>query len=439
MQATSRMPTLLFMAALVLGSVGPVGAQEGQAMPGVINTKCRRSTDLRGSLAKMTVGLGFKNKGKEPVSDYYFALPKALADNLVSMNITGAGKKPMEFVPAPGVDGGGGAVHYKVLLGAPVPPKSDAVDLQVYMMFTNVMTPKPPAVAQGERQLVVFRESHYWLTPYPTTVMYSEVLVAGDVEEYSKQDPTEKKGKTIIYGPYNDVPAYAYSPSMVHFAHDRAFVTATSSSRQITVSPWWSEVRVREDVFVRHSGAALKGAFNRAEYQTKPKTSARSAAASLTALLPREAKGFYYRDDLGNVSTSFVTKNAAHSVMTLRPRYPLFGGWTASFTVGYTLPLSAAASFSEGRFRLSLPLGVSLEDVAADLHSVSVTLPEGAHDIKVEALPKGYEEARSASRAFLDLAPRTTLTLSARGVPPGGWRCRTRWGRRSMWANPSRA
>ena len=51
------------------------------------------------------------------------------------------------------------------------------------------------------------------------------------------------------------------------------------------------------------------------------------------------AHDIYYRDEIGNISTSAVTFTSDAVQLQLVPRYVLFGGWKAAFCTGYNVPL----------------------------------------------------------------------------------------------------
>ena len=56
----------------------------------------------------------------------------------------------------------------------------------------------------------------------------------------------------------------------------------------------------------------------------------RNGAASIkefTAVLPRSAHSLYFRDEIGNVSTSSVKRQRERMEVRLQPRFVLFGGW----------------------------------------------------------------------------------------------------------------
>jgi Ribophorin I len=63
----------------------------------------------------------------------------------------------------------------------------------------------------------------------------------------------------------------------------------------------------------------------------------------LYAELPSAAHTTYFRDEIGNVSSSAVRAGVDKTLAVLQPRYPLFGGWAVDFIFGYSLPLKKFA------------------------------------------------------------------------------------------------
>lgn len=66
--------------------------------------------------------------------------------------------------------------------------------------------------------------------------------------------------------------------------------------------------------------------------------SSKKCARSLQTILPAAAQDVYYRDEIGNVSTSHLLILDDSVEMEIRPRFPLFGGWKTHYIVGYNLP-----------------------------------------------------------------------------------------------------
>ena len=66
-------------------------------------------------------------------------------------------------------------------------------------------------------------------------------------------------------------------------------------------------------------GAVLKGSFSRFDYQRSP-NSGLSSVKSYVSLLPAAAEDVYYRDEIGNISTSHLRDGEDYIELTIRPR-----------------------------------------------------------------------------------------------------------------------
>lgn len=55
-------------------------------------------------------------------------------------------------------------------------------------------------------------------------------------------------------------------------------------------------------------------------------------------ILPASAQDVYYRDEIGNISTSHLQVLDDSVEVEVRPRFPLFGGWKTHYVIGYNLP-----------------------------------------------------------------------------------------------------
>ena len=90
-----------------------------------------------------------------------------------------------------------------------------------------------------------------------------------------------------------------------------AFATATKVLREIEVSHW-GNVAIEELVDLVHTGAKLDGTFSRLDHKLTTRYTQEFSGEglpyfrSLKASLPAEAIGVYYRDIIGNISTSHV-------------------------------------------------------------------------------------------------------------------------------------
>ena len=84
----------------------------------------------------------------------------------------------------------------------------------------------------------------------------------------------------------------------------------------------------------------------------------------------------YYRDEIGNISTSNMFSHDEAVDLELRPRFPLFGGWQTRFYIGYNVP-SYEYLYNMGMFipNGSLPRKVLIPLNPAMLNSVISNSP----------------------------------------------------------------
>lgn len=110
---------------------------------------------------------------------------------------------------------------------------------------------------------------------------------------------------------------------------------------------------------------------------------------AINVQLPPGIRDVYYYDIIGNVSTSklrvapSVPKGAApqqFSLLEMRPRYPIVGGWNYTFTLGWDSPLRDSVSYDskDGKYTVAVPLMTHFPDVIVDEHELSIIFPEGA-------------------------------------------------------------
>uniref|UniRef100_A0A2K6F029 Dolichyl-diphosphooligosaccharide--protein glycosyltransferase subunit 1 n=1 Tax=Propithecus coquereli TaxID=379532 RepID=A0A2K6F029_PROCO len=115
-------------------------------------------------------------------------------------------------------------------------------------------------------------------------------LASRNVESYTKLGSPARSEDLLDYGPFKDVPAYSQ---------------------------------------VGSSGVQPTSVCSRECLDT---------FCVLQTILPAAAQDVYYRDEIGNVSTSHLLILDDSVEMEIRPRFPLFGGWKTHYIVGYNLP-----------------------------------------------------------------------------------------------------
>uniref|UniRef100_A0AAY4D215 Dolichyl-diphosphooligosaccharide--protein glycosyltransferase subunit 1 n=1 Tax=Denticeps clupeoides TaxID=299321 RepID=A0AAY4D215_9TELE len=292
---------------------------------GLVNEEVKRTVDLTTHLAKITAEILLANEGDAAAHSFTVGLEAELAPHLA-------------------------------YIGA---------------------APFPTHITQAERQLVVFQGNHYLYSPYLTRIQSSRVRLASkNVETYTKLGNPSKNDEMIEYGPFRDVAPFTQDVMKIHYENNTPFLTISSITRTIEVSHW-GNIAVEETIDLRHTGADLKGPFSRYDYQ-RQSDSGISSIKSFKTILPASAQDVYYRDEIGNISTSHLQVLEDSVEVEVRPRFPLFGGWKTHYLIGYNLPSYEYLYALGDQYALKMRLLDHVyDDQVIDLLTVKIVLPEG--------------------------------------------------------------
>lgn len=387
--------------------------------------KIVRKIDLSSQTVRTHVTLTVKNVGQEPQDKILLGLPAGQGASLGLVRAAAIqGKKDdvlrsLEVGHAAAPPGGGAAGNVSFLslkLLEPLPP-GEVTKVEAYMVLSGQVAPFPAEIGQLDKQLLLFHDTHYVLVPYVVKDQMTTVSLppGGKLESYTKKKPSKTPTQGVLLGPYRDVAPLTVSHLAVHYASDRPLLVATRLLREVEVSHW-GNVYVTEHYTLRHDGAKHRGTFNRLDYETQQQRGANPVVRSIFVRLPPRIRSVYYRDSLGNISTSRVYFLPDRTDMELEPRYPILGGWGASFVLGYSLPLEDVVfRAAGGRRALNMTFGTPLVDVVVEDLVVKVVLPEGSR--KVESFAE-FAVERAAERKFtyLDVGGRPVVVLSRRNV-----------------------
>ncbi|KHN17143.1 Dolichyl-diphosphooligosaccharide--protein glycosyltransferase subunit 1 [Glycine soja] len=350
-----------------------------------------RRIDLTSHIIKVYLTLKVENLGTSPASEVHIAFSPTEVEHLaiVKAAATSGKRKKKTYVPldvksAELPDGPNGTKFFSITLLTPL-SKGETTTLEVLYILTHSLEPFPVEISQSESQLVYFRDSAILLSPYHVKQQTTFIKTPSTrVESFTVVDPTKRAGTELKYGPYENHPPYSYSPVLIHFENNNAFAVVEELEREIEISHWGS-IQVTEQYSLVHAGARHKGVFSRVEYQTKPGGTGVSSFKHLLAKLPPRVHSVYYRDGIGNISSSHLRTDSWKSELEIEPRYPLFGGWKSTFVIGYGLPLQDFLFESpDGRRYLNFTFGCPLVETVVDKLIVKVVLPEGSKDPTVE-------------------------------------------------------
>lgn len=170
--------------------------------------------------------------------------------------------------------------------------------------------------------------------------------------------------------------------------------------------------RIEDTIEIFHNGAKLDGPFSRFDYQ-KDQSSGLSAVNALRTKINRKAKHIFYRDQIGNISSSDVRPFRDDLIVTLKPRFPLFGGWRTYYKLGYQLPLDEVVE-KEGSSTYLLKINFIdhiYDNLVIQEATVKIILPEGASVVKVKTPFDVQRLPDQIKLTYLDLVGRTIITF----------------------------
>lgn len=94
-----------------------------------------------------------------------------------------------------------------------------------------------------------------------------------------------------------------YDSLRIHFEYNDPISVFNYAQRVYEVSHW-GNIAVEDKYQVENIGAKLDGEFGRVDYDDYGRKGGKNALRSMRAHLPIRSFGIWYRDEIGNVSTS---------------------------------------------------------------------------------------------------------------------------------------
>ncbi|CAL9113906.1 dolichyl-diphosphooligosaccharide--protein glycosyltransferase subunit 1A-like [Musa acuminata AAA Group] len=390
----------------------------------LVISRIDRRVDLSSHIVRALFSMKVENVGSKVVSEVLLAFPNMQAKNLAALKTLyneGRGKVKASSVSLPTavVEPEGmppELTFYSVSLPKGL-EKGATVSLDVLAIFAHSLQPFPEEITQADGQLVVYQDSAYYLSPYTVKVQTLGIrLPGGRVESYTKFPNAKLVDSEITYGPFENLPAFSYSPVIVHFENNYPFAVAHELVREIEISHW-GNVQITEHYNLVHGGAKTKGGFSRLDYQARSSVRGASSFSHLIFRLPPRAHSIYYRDEIGNISTSHFWGDSRKTQLEIEPRFPIFGGWKTSFTIGYGLPLQDFLFKVDGKRMLNITFGSPMDEVIVDNLIVKVVLPEGSNGISA-SVPFPTKQGEEIKYSHLDIVGRPVLVLEKSNVVP---------------------
>ena len=310
-------------------------------------------------------------------------------------------------------------VSWRVPLFKPLAPK-ETRRIGTIAVYADCLSPLPATIGQNDLQSSMFAVSRVFVSAYETTKQTTAVLIPGKPHKMIPAEGFSQDGSRLTHSSTN-VPRLTNDIVKMHFDHSVPYLKLASASRLIELSHWANNLAVEDHYDLRHQGAQLEKPFSRVDFSRAKYSGMKyPVVESLRFRLPADANNIYYRDVIGNISTSRVMRKINEIEFEVSPRFPLHGGWKTSWFQGYNEPLSSSLKRLGSRYALnvqffSFPVGA---DLTADEFQMEVVLPEGAKNIKVD-VPFPVDSITEAKHySYLDTTGRPKIVIRARNVVP---------------------
>jgi len=406
--------------------------------PGLFIMRADRYIDISNPIVRQTTQFMITNAADKSFSTFYFGLPHDQANSLAIIRVS-------ELLPPDPSSNDQNSNQEKPFLHKPLPvfgPSSpqfidsesyvfwrvdfdqelkptETINIVVSLAMTHRLIPAPRTIKQGQDQQFLYHDSHFIFSPYHIKSQVTRVkLPTTQAKSYSRLEPTAKKGDVITYGPYEDTPPFSTSPATVHHTNNSPFITITQLQRDFEVSHW-GNLAVEETYWIEHSGPVLEGPFSRFDYQRF------GMPGSVTVLTQRLPEGvdtreglIYYRDEIGNISTSHLSKFPDGSTkLEILPRFLLVGGWKTTYYMGYNLDLSKYLSVSaSGTYVLNVTFAPQQAGLLVDSYTIRVILPEGSSDIQLHSPIQEKTQYKESHYTYLDTTGRPVLVCTFNNI-----------------------
>jgi len=410
-----------------------------QPPPVFKNINLVHNINLERSYAKETVNVVVENVSNEPQSEYYVPFTASQMERLGGFEVKDR-KKGDALVfgaePAEG-DPDSNLQYYRITLPTVLAP-GEQQTLGITYYFLKAYNPLPASIGQDDDQFLQYSLSAYWPSAYKTDKQKTEVKCGSSgVLDYSKLSSLPKeddkkdtpqqpvvRGSSLTYGPFTDLPAGVSLPANVRYEYTKPISHMAMLDRDVEISHWGGNIAFEERYELHNLGANLTNLFDRARWARsqyiKPTT---YALKEMRFPLHAGSVDAYYTDVVGNVSTSRFRMGKRESMLEVRPRYPVFGGWRYPFTIGWNADAGLyVRQTATGGHVLAIPFiegPKQSEGVAYESVTLRVILPEGAENVRFHTnLPPSsiVLTALESHSTFLDTIGRPIVVIRARNL-----------------------
>ena len=362
----------------------------------------KREINLKNSIITIINEISLKKSSYQDT--FRYLVPKNNTFSLVRITAETRQKKKLEMQK---VSDDQDYDYYDILL-------QGSKDLIVNEDYFEKLQFKPKNIYILENQLELFIDTVNLVSAYPAKSQVTTVILPNEktkLIKYTTKDQN-RSGDKLIYSLSDEIPPLVSKKLEIHYINNKPLTVFNYAIKTFQVSHW-GNIAVTEEYQIENIGAKLIGEFGRIDYDDTGK-GGRNALKSIRAKLPLRAWGLWYRDEIGNVSTSNARREMNDVDLLLTPRFPILGGWKSNFDIGYNLPTKFhVTTNNKGNYMLNLTFGMPYNNMLARNYTVKVILPESADNIKVK-LPIDVQYNIKYDKDFgcLDLFGRKSIIIN---------------------------
>ena len=272
---------------------------------------------------------------------------------------------------------------------------------------------KPKNIYIKEDQLELYVDTINLVSPYVVKSTTTYVILPSEKTKLIKYTKTNsnQSGEKIIYSLTEEIPPFTTKKLYIHYLNNKPLMVFNYATKTYQVSHW-GNIAVTEEYQIENIGAKLIGEFGRIDYD-EGYTGGKNAMKKIRATLPLRSWGLWYRDEIGNVSTSAARREMNDVDLELTPRFPILGGWKSNYDIGYNLPTKFhVKTNNKGNYMVNLTFGMPYTNMLARNYTVKIILPEGADNIKVKLpIETSYQVDYDKEYGCLDLFGRKSVII----------------------------
>lgn len=275
-----------------------------------VNSDVRRTIDLSKTIIKIETSVMIKSHRVDPIFSYRFPLLKNHSHVLVYIKASLKSADGREEVSGVKVNKLNRIVDdtydfYEVNFKAEPMNQEEERLLILTEHYSGRLELLPKKVTVKEDQLVVFKDSQNYVSVYTTNDQRTEVIFPNENTEILSVTElnSEKLRDRILYNINSPVAPLQVIPFRVHYEYNHALMVFNNAHKIFEVSHW-GNVAIEERYQIENVGAKLEGEFGRVDYDNHGRHGGMNALKKVYAKLPLRSNGLWYRDEIGNVSTS---------------------------------------------------------------------------------------------------------------------------------------